>query len=160
TSTPTFETAADAIRTFIELGSRHARSFSDRAIQPQGVIHQVSQLPNNFYESGNGFPNKLRLMQQRKPDIVYNKEWIESSSSINILIKSGIAKIADFGLSGQIGSLSLGDDTAAYRDPLSFRDQPYKHQKIRSLTSSVLGCCFGKFLVGKFPVIVKIVDQV
>ncbi|CAG8678304.1 8453_t:CDS:1, partial [Paraglomus occultum] len=34
-------------------------------------------------------------------------------SSINILMKSGIAKIADFGLSGQIGSLSLGDGTAA-----------------------------------------------
>ena len=69
-------------------------------------------------------------------------------------MKSGVAKITDFGLSGQMMSSSIGEGTAAYRDPLSFKDQSYKCRKKSDIFS--LGVCSGKFLVGKF--LVKIVQ--
>ncbi|CAG8673759.1 8456_t:CDS:1, partial [Paraglomus occultum] len=50
-------------------------------------------------------------------------------SSYNILIKSGIAKITDFGLSNVINqmlSISSDGDYLAYIDPKSFKDKSYR----------------------------------
>src|SRR6185312_1087633 len=66
-------------------------------------------------------------------------------------MKSGIAKITDFGLSGQIGSSSLGEGTAAYRDPLSFKDEPYKHRKNKKSDIFSLGVLLWEISSGKIP---------
>ena len=64
-------------------------------------------------------------------------------------MKSGIAKITDFGLSGQIMSSSIGEGTAAYRDPLSFRVQLYKRGKKSDIFS--LGVLFWEISSGQLP---------
>src|SRR6185437_2254627 len=63
-------------------------------------------------------------------------------------MKSGIAKITDFGLSGQMMSSSIGEGTAAYRDPLSFKDQ-YKRGKKSDIFS--LGVLLWEISSGQIP---------
>src|SRR6185369_11809124 len=50
-------------------------------------------------------------------------------TSSNILIKDGIVKITDFGLSRHIISSSIGTGAAPYKDPQSFTDQEYRFKK-------------------------------
>ena len=64
-------------------------------------------------------------------------------------MKAGVAKITDFGLSGQIMSSATGEGTAAYRDPLSFRNQPYKRGKKSDIFS--LGVLFWEISSGEIP---------
>ncbi|CAG8604543.1 8175_t:CDS:2, partial [Paraglomus occultum] len=82
----------------------------------QESIHQTSQPQNNFNQ----------LDPDRRSQLETDEHSLPSQSSANILIKSGIAKVADLGLSGGTMSSSTGGGTAAYKDPLLlFKD----HQK-------------------------------
>ncbi|CAG8515350.1 10060_t:CDS:2 [Paraglomus occultum] len=73
-------------------------------------------------------------------------------SSSNILIHNGTAKITDFGLSTmlvQLLSESRGEGTAAYRDPVSFRDPSYRRKKESDVFS--LGVMLWEISSGKVP---------
>ncbi|CAG8587369.1 1799_t:CDS:2 [Paraglomus occultum] len=108
-----------------------------------GFIHQQNDAPSTW-PSLTTHPQQrqshvIRRQQQGKPDI----------SDFNILLKSGVAKITDFGLSGQMMSSSSGEGTAAYRDPLSFRNQSYKRGKKSDIFS--LGVLFWEISSGQIP---------
>ncbi|CAG8609768.1 8663_t:CDS:2 [Paraglomus occultum] len=90
-----------------------------------------------------------RQHEEQKPNGLFMPVQLESQSSFNILIKSGIAKITDFGLSGQIMSSSMGECTAAYRDPLSFRFRSYKRGKKSDIFS--LGVLLWEISSGQIP---------
>ncbi|CAG8592579.1 1072_t:CDS:2 [Paraglomus occultum] len=118
--------------------------------------NQVPELQTDFNQLGNGFPDQPpqtetdELERSSQSQATSHQQRGESnSSSSNILIKSGIAKITDFGLSGQMMSSSLGEGTAAYRDPLSFRNEPYKRGKKSDVFS--LGVLFWEISSGQIP---------
>src|SRR6185312_9180656 len=79
--------------------------------------------------------------------LLFSNSYLQSS--FNVLIKSGIAKITDFGLSGQNMSSSIGEGTEAYRDPLSFRVQSYKRGKKSDIFS--LGVLLWEISSGQIP---------
>src|SRR6185436_17309020 len=73
-------------------------------------------------------------------------------SSSNVRIKSGVAKITDFGLSSvlkQAMSKSGGDGAPAYIDPLSLKDKSYQRGKRSDIFS--LGIILWEISGGKDP---------
>src|SRR6185436_16398008 len=73
-------------------------------------------------------------------------------SSSNVLIKSGVAMITDFGLSSvlkQAMSKSRGDGAPAYIDPVYLKDKSYKRGKRSDIFS--LGVILWEISGGKDP---------
>ncbi|CAG8455896.1 3863_t:CDS:2, partial [Paraglomus occultum] len=115
------------------------------------IISHPSQgsVQNNFNQSGNGFPDQSSSQMETDDQVISRQQDESNISAFNVLMKSGIAKITDFGLSGQMMSSSLGEGTAAYRDPLSFRNQPYKRGKKSDIFS--LGVLFWEISSEQIP---------
>jgi len=70
-------------------------------------------------------------------------------SSANILINKGIAKIADFGLSGNPNQESRCEGHAAYIDPMCFKARSYKRGKESDIFS--LGVVLWEIASGQLP---------
>ncbi|CAG8487806.1 4041_t:CDS:2 [Paraglomus occultum] len=134
-------------------------------MQSEHGLQKQNPLPNTFGVSPGHYPSQLQgnIHHQVSPlqsdcaPMDIDEASLQSQSSFNVLIKSGIAKISDFGLSGRIMSSSIGDGAAAYRDPLSFRVPLYKRGKKSDVFS--LGVLLWEISSGQIPLKVLIKDH-